>query len=103
MFTELRADEIDLTKLTELKEVFFEGIAKKINASDLEKLEIITCSGLGIEELNVTGCSSLKSLYCRRNNLKTLDVTGLDNLEDLTCDKAVELVGLGEKVHMKRN
>lgn len=98
LFNQLKADEIDLTKLTELQTIHFEGTVKKIDASGLEKLELMKCSGLGMEELNVTGCSSLKSLYCRRNNLKSLDISGLDKLEKLHYDKDVEVIGETENI-----
>lgn len=93
LFNQLKADEIDLTKFTELMEIYFVGTAKKLDVSGLEKLEMIDASEMGIEELNISGCSSLKSLYCRRNKLKKLDISGLDKIENLYCDKDVEIIG----------
>jgi hypothetical protein len=56
-----------------------------LDVSKNKELELISCEGNGMEELNITGATSLAYLWCHDNNFKTLAIQDTPRLKQLYC------------------
>ena len=80
-------DNLDLTKLTKLKELHVSGVSiYKFDVSQNVELEKLYCHGtVRYEELDVRKNTKLKVLDCGDNQLTYIDLMQLKNLEELYC------------------
>jgi len=101
LFNNVSVSTMDLSCFPSLEFAYVEGSVKKLNATNLKKLETLVVSDLGLEEINVKGCSKLDSLTCHGSKLKKVDVTGLNKLTSLVCDTKTTVKSANKNVKIE--